>query len=204
MVIDVQNGFASKGGSYYKLGIDISPYQKVLPNIRKLVDRCKSIGMPVLFTQSIRESSGVDLLTKTHQILPKPREERIEEIPICVRGSWDADIVGELKPDNHKYVIEKRRDSAFYNTGLENFLRKLQVNTVIFCGIDTSMCVETSLRDAFNLGFDVIVVSDATASMNSKRYECTLDDVRSFYGLVLDTNELSEDLSRLFHLYQKP
>jgi ureidoacrylate peracid hydrolase len=45
--------------------------------------------------------------------------------------------VRELKPDNHKYIIEKRRDSAFYNTGLENFLRKLNIDTVIFCGIDT-------------------------------------------------------------------
>jgi ureidoacrylate peracid hydrolase len=59
MVIDVQDGFVSKGGSYDKLGIDTSPYQEVLPNISKLVNKCKRIGMPILFTQSIRESSGV-------------------------------------------------------------------------------------------------------------------------------------------------
>jgi ureidoacrylate peracid hydrolase len=55
--------------------------------------------------------------------------------------------------------------------------------------VDTSICVETSLRDAFNLGHDVVLISDATASMDPKRYQCTLDDVRSFYGLVMETDE---------------
>ena len=196
IVIDVQNGFISKGGSYDKLGIDTSYYERVLPNISRIVNACKEIDILVLFTQSIRESSGIDLLTRTHKILPKPREERIQEVPICVKGTWDADIVAELKPDSHECVITKRRDSAFHGTGLESLLRKLQVDTVIFCGIDTSMCVESSLRDAFNLGFDVMIMSDATASMNPKRYECTLDDVRSFYGLVIDTGEFFNDMSK--------
>jgi ureidoacrylate peracid hydrolase len=195
VVIDTQNGFVSDGGSYDKLGIDRSYYKKALPNIIRLVNICKKIGIPVVFTIALREPSGVDLLTKTHKILPLPREERIEEMPICIRGTWDADVVAELKPGDEEYVMTKRRDSAFYGTKLEDLMRKLQVDSVIFCGFDTSMCVETSLRDAFNLGFDVMVVSDATASMNPKRYECTLDDVRSFYGLVLDTSELAAELS---------
>jgi ureidoacrylate peracid hydrolase len=195
VAIDTQNGFVSDGGSYDKLGIDRSYYKKALPNVNTLVNMCRSNGIPVIFTLAIREPSGADLLTKTHKILPLPREERIEEVPICVRGTWDADIVEELKPADEKYVITKRRDSAFHGTALENMLRRMQVDTVIFCGFDTSMCVETSLRDAFNLGFDILVISDATASMNPRRYECTLDDVRSFYGLVLDTSEFASELS---------
>ena len=172
------------------------------------IERQGSYGVAVGFVTTIsakvgnqnvdpyRESSGIDLLTRTHKILPKPREERIQEVPICVKGTWDADIVAELKPDSHECIITKRRDSAFHCTGLEGLLRKLQVDTAIFCGIDTSMCVESSLRDAFNLGFDVMIMSDATASMNPKRYECTLDDVRSFYGLVIDAGEFFNDMSK--------
>lgn len=73
--------------------------------------------------------------------------------------------------------------------GWKNLLRELEIDSVIFCGIDTSVYVETVSREKFNRGFDVIVISDATASMNPKRYECTLDDVRSFYGLALDTED---------------
>jgi ureidoacrylate peracid hydrolase len=58
------------------------------------------------------------------------------------------------------------------------------INTLIFCGIDTSICVETSLRDGFNLGYDVILISDATASGMKKHYETTLERVRDYYGIV--------------------
>src|SRR5690606_8679564 len=57
------------------------------------------------------------------------------------------------------------------------------------CGIDTSICVETSLRDAFNIGYDVILVSDATASGNKKHYETTIERVRDYYGIVINTDD---------------
>ena len=68
------------------------------------------------------------------------------------------------------------------------------INTLIFCGIDTSICVETSLRDAFNIGYDVILISDATASSNKKHYESTLENVKGYYGIVMDMKELSQYL----------
>ena len=93
IVIDVQNGFVSKGGSYDLLGMDISHYEGVIPKIGQLINICRNAGIPVFYTQAIRESSGIDLLTRTHKILPKAREERIMKKPICVRGTWDAEIV---------------------------------------------------------------------------------------------------------------
>ena len=60
----------------------------------------------------------------------------------------------------------------------------------VFCGVDTSICVETSLRDGFNLGYDVILISDATASGMKKHYETTLERVHDYYGLVVDLNSL--------------
>ncbi len=191
VVIDVQNGFVSKSGSYDKLGIDISYYQKIIPTVKGLLEHCKSIGIPIYFTNAIREPSGFDLLTKTHKILPQAREERIKDVPICVRGTWDAEIIEELKPSTSN-IITKRRDSTFQGTNLDEELRSRGIDTVIFCGVDTSMCVESSVREAFNLGYDVVVVSDATASMNPSRYECTLDDVKSFYGLVIESRELND------------
>ena len=85
LIIDVQNGFVSKGGSYDLLGIDTSTYRQVIPKIRGLADFCRHNSIPVFYTQAVRESSGIDLLTRTHKILPKSREERIKKKPICVR-----------------------------------------------------------------------------------------------------------------------
>jgi ureidoacrylate peracid hydrolase len=121
-----------------------------------------------------------------HRILPKSREERIKKMPICVRGTWDAQTIGELKPTYADHVIIKRRDSAFQDTEINVWFEALGINTIVFAGVDTSICVQTSLRDAFNQGCDVILISDATASGNKEHYNTTLQRVRDYYGVVMD------------------
>ena len=124
-------------------------------------------------------------LTKVHTLLPRSREERLK-VPICVRGTWDAQTIDELKPHEEDHVIIKRRDSAFQDTELRVWLQSVGINTLIFCGVDTSICVETSIRDAFNLGYDIILISDATASGIKSHYETTLARVRDYYGLQMN------------------
>ena len=192
LVIDVQNGFMSNGGSYDLLGMKILNYQQIIPKLKDLITICRKHNVPVFYTQAVRESSGIDLLTRTHRILPKAREERIKKRPICVRGTWDAKIVDEVKPTNKDHVVIKRRDSAFQDTETEVWLNSLQVNTLIFCGIDTSICVETSLRDGFNRGYDVILISDATASTNFRHYKTTIEHVKEYYGLVMKAKEMEK------------
>ena len=194
LVVDVQNGFMSKGGSYDLLGMKVSNYQQIIPKLKELISICKKYNVPIFYTQAVRESSGIDLLTKTHRILPKSREERIKKRPICVRGTWDAKIVDEVKPTNKDHVVIKRRDSAFQDTETEVWLNSLKVNTLIFCGIDTSICVETSLRDGFNKGYDVMLISDATASANIRHYKTTIEHVKEYYGLVMKVKEVKEVL----------
>jgi ureidoacrylate peracid hydrolase len=194
VVIDVQNGFASKGGSYNQLRMDISHYQQVIPQISELIRLCRRANVPIFYTQAVRERSGIDLLTNTHRILPKSREERIRKKPICVIGTWDADIVDEIKPSPMDHIVIKRRDSAFQDTEIGVWLKSIGIDTLVFCGLDTSICVEASLRDAFNIGYDVILISDATASGNIKHFESTLEVVRDYYGLVMDVKEFANHL----------
>lgn len=198
LIIDMQNGFVSKGGSYDLMGIDTLKYQSIIPNVRRLIQTCRSAKIPIFFTQAVREGTGIDLLTRTHKILPKSREERIRTRPICVRGTWDADIVEEVTPTKQDHVVIKRRDSAFQDTEMEVWLRSFGIDTIIFSGIDTCICVESSLRDAFNHGYDVILISDATASLN-KNYFSTTENIREYYGLVMTLDEFKIDLT-----YQTP
>lgn len=189
LVIDMQNGFVSKGGSYDLMGLNISKYSDVVPSLKRLIAFCRKVKIPIFYSQAVREESGIDLLTKSHKILPKSREERIKRRPICIRGSWDAEIVEELKPNFDDHVVIKRRDSVFQDTEVEVWLRSLGIDSIIFAGIDTSICVESSLRDAFNHGYDIILISDATASNNLNHYNSTLDNIRNYYGLVMNLDE---------------
>ena len=186
----MQNGFVSKGGSYDLMGLNVSRYNELVPILKRLIEFCRKVKIPIFYSQAVREESGIDLLTRSHRILPKSREERIKRRPICIRGSWDAEIVDELKPSLDDHVVIKRRDSVFQDTEVEVWLRSLGIDSIIFSGIDTSICVESSLRDAFNHGYDILLISDATASNNLDHYNSTLDNIRNYYGLVMNIDEL--------------
>jgi ureidoacrylate peracid hydrolase len=194
VIIDLQNSFLSHGGSFDKLGYNISKYQRIVPVIKKTYQKSKLLKIPVIFSKAIREKSGIDMLDRLHKILPKKRLERIERVPICVRDTWDSAIIDALKLKSHCLIVEKRRDSIFQDTEFELWLKSLKIDTLIFTGVDSSICVESSLRDAFNRGLDVILLADATASLNEKFYETTLTEVKENFGLVMNSDELFNNL----------
>jgi ureidoacrylate peracid hydrolase len=196
VVIDMQNGFVSKDGSYDHLGMNIQEYQKIIPKVKELIIFCRDKKIPIFYTEAVREASGIDLLTRFHRLLPLAREERLK-VPITVRDTWDAQTIDEIKPAENDLIVIKRRDGAFQDTELRVWLQSEGINTLVFCGVDTSICVETSLREAFNIGYDVILVSDCTASGNKRHYETTLERVRDYYGLVLDTERFYKLINSL-------
>jgi ureidoacrylate peracid hydrolase len=196
IVVDMQNGFVSKGGSYDKLGMNTSNYREIIPKLKDVIDFCRSKEIPIFYTEAVKEASGIDVLTKVHNFLPKTRQERLK-IPICVRGTWDGVTIDELKPTENDHVVIKRRDSAFQDTELRVWLQSEGINLLFFTGIDTSICVETSLRDGFNIGYDVAVISDATASGHEDHYETTLERVRDYYGLVMNVERFKKAINNL-------
>ncbi len=196
IVIDMQNGFVSKGGSYDKLGMNTSNYREIIPRLKDLIEFCKNKEIPIFYTEAVKEASGIDVLTKIHNFLPKSRQERLK-FPICIRGTWDGVTIDELKPTENDHVVIKRRDSAFQDTEFRVWLQSEGINLLVFTGIDTSICVETSLRDGFNIGYDVALISDATASGHKKHYETTLERVREYYGLVMDIDRFKKAINNL-------
>jgi ureidoacrylate peracid hydrolase len=196
IVVDMQNGFVSKGGSYDKLGMNTSNYREIIPRLKDLIEFCRSKEIPIFYTEAVKEASGIDVLTKIHNILPKTRQERLK-YPICIRGTWDGLTIDELKPKEHDPVVIKRRDSAFQDTELRVWLQSEGINLLVFTGIDTSICVETSLRDGFNIGYDVALISDATASGFKKHYETTLERVSDYYGLVMSIERFKKAIGTL-------
>ena len=196
IVVDMQNGFVSKGGSYDKLGMNTSNYREIIPKLKDVIDFCRSKEIPIFYTEAVKEASGIDVLTKIHNFLPKTRQERLK-VPICVRGTWDGVTIDELKPTDDDHIVIKRRDSAFQDTELRVWLQSEGINLLFFSGIDTSICVETSLRDGFNIGYDVGLISDATASGNKEHYKTTLDRVGDYYGLVMSIERFKKAINHL-------
>jgi len=196
IVVDMQNGFVSKGGSYDRLGMNTLPYREIIPKVKGLIEFCRSMEIPVFYTEAVKEASGIDMLTNIHNILPKSRQERLK-VPICIRGTWDGLTIDELKPGENDHVVIKRRDSAFQDTEFRVWLQSIGVNLLVFTGIDTSIDVESSLREGFNIGYDVAIISDATASGDKRHYETTLERVRDYYGVVMDSERFRKSIGNL-------
>ena len=199
LVIDMQNGFCLPGGSYEKyggrIGADLDAYMQVIPNVKRVIAACRELQIPVFYSQQVREASGIDLFTRLHRIIPRRRAEFLK-IPACLRGTWDAAIVDELQPVEGDHVVIKRRDSAFQDTELDLWLRSSYVDTIICVGVDTAICVENTLTDGFNMGYDVILVEDATVSSWEEIGRATIMKVRGSYGWVLMADQLIEFLHK--------
>ncbi|MFC2122198.1 cysteine hydrolase family protein [Bacteroidota bacterium] len=175
------------------MGADLPAYRKIVPNNARLLATCRELKVPVFYTQQVREESGIDLFTKLHRIVPIRRAEFLR-IPACIVGTWDAAILDELKPVKGDHVVVKRRDSAFQDTELDLWLRSIRVDTLICTGVDTAICVDNTLMDGFNLGYDVILVEDATASSWASIGKAMVKKVAGSYGWVLKTDRLIEML----------
>jgi ureidoacrylate peracid hydrolase len=177
VVVDMQNGFVSKGGSYDRLGMNTSNYREIIPKLKDLIEFCRSKEIPIFYTEAVKEASGIDVLTKIHNFLPKSRQERLK-FPICIRGTWDGVTIDELKPKENDPVVIKRRDSAFQDTELRVWLQSEGINLLVFTGI-------------------VALISDATASGYKGHYETTLERVRDYYGLVMSIERFKKAINNL-------
>lgn len=196
LVVDMQNGFCGVGGTFDKFGFNIAPYRAIIPRLENLIASMRGLRVPVYYSKAIREASGLDCIDRVHRIIPDSRREKIAKMPLCIRATWDSDVIDELEPLPEDYIVEKRRDSVFQDTEFELWLRAFRADTIIFCGIDTYICVESSVRDAFNKGYDVILLRDCVASRNPMHHQTTLDQVAEAFGWVLSTDDLMQKIER--------
>jgi ureidoacrylate peracid hydrolase len=196
LIIDMQNGFCGVGGTFDQFGFNIGPYRAIIPRLQDVVSSMRALRVPVYYSKAIREASGLDCIDRVHRIIPDGRREKIVTMPLCVRATWDSDIIDELQPQPEDYIVEKRRDSVFQDTEFELWLRAFRADTIIFSGIDTYVCVESSIREGFNKGYDVILLRDCVASRNPIHHQTTLDQVAEAFGWVLSAEELMQKIER--------
>ena len=155
IIVDMQNDFLlSNSPACTPDGVSI------IPNIRKLSDCCRSMGVHVIYIVHVLRRDGSD--EGIMGVLANARGGRAERI--ILEGSRGAEIHADLKPRGREVVIKKLRFSAFQGTELETLLRSMGVDTVIITGVTTETCCETTARDAMHREFKVVFVSDATAA----------------------------------------
>jgi ureidoacrylate peracid hydrolase len=202
IVVDMQNAFASKGGMFDLVGQDISGAAGVIENIRETAEAARTAGIKVVYlTQEYApdlSDSGGPLSPNWHKEFglvamngnPKYKGK------FLIRGSWDAAVVDELKPRPGDIVIGKPRYSGFRGTSLDVVLKTLDIRYLVFTGIATNVCVESTLRDAYFLDYWPILVSDGTNNAGPAiTQQATLWNVEALFGWVTTTRGFTSAIS---------
>jgi biuret amidohydrolase len=186
VVIDMQRDFIEPGGFGEALGNDVSLLAGIVPTVARLIAHARTQGWLVVHT---RESHAPDLsdcpLPKRLRGAPSARIGDIGPMGrILIRGEPGNAIVEALAPHAGELVIDKPGKGAFYATRLSEELATRGITHLVFAGVTTEVCVQTSMREANDRGYECLLIEDATASYIPAFREATIAMLHSQGGIV--------------------
>ena len=191
IVIDMQNAYASPGGYLDLAGFDISGAARVIANTKGVLEVARAAGVQVIYFQNGWDPDYVEAggpgspnFHKSNAL--KTMRARPELAgTLLARGTWDYELVDELKPQPGDICLHKTRYSAFFNSQLDSVLRSRGIRNLVFVGIATNVCVESTLRDGFFLEYFGIVLEDATHQAGPEFVQkAALYNIETFFGWV--------------------
>jgi ureidoacrylate peracid hydrolase len=191
IVVDMQNAYASPGGYLDLAGFDIAGAASVIGRVATAVQAARDAGIPVLFFQNgwdpgYVEAGGPGSPNWHKSNALKTMRARPElDGTLLAKGGWDYALVDALRPQPGDLVVPKTRYSGFFHTNADSLLRARGVRTLVFTGIATNVCVESSLRDAFHLEYFGVVLEDATHQAGPAfAQEAALYNIETFFGWI--------------------
>ncbi len=172
IVTDIQNYFFKKGSRAYIRGSG-----RIIRPVNKLIRIFAERGLKVVFTKQIFPSEPFHPMRRWWKRLPSGEECEL----------FDGMFVPDCKD-----VIEKTHYSAFFGTRLDKLLRAQGIKRLFFCGVMTHLCVETSIREAFMLGYDSYLVEDAATSKKSAYHKASVLNLGHGFCKVIKSEDVDE------------
>ena len=199
LIIDMQRDFVDSGGFGEALGNDVSLLRKAIGPTRKVLEAARVRGMLVIHT---REGHRPDLsdLPQSKKLRGRLKSGIGDPGPmgrILVRGEYGHDLIDELKPAPGEPVVDKPGKGAFYATDLDSMLRNRGIRNLVVCGVTTEVCVNTTVREANDRGYDCLVLEDCVGSYFPEFQVAALNMIKAqggIFGWVSDSNKFIEAL----------
>lgn len=185
IIIDMQRDFLEPGGFGEALGNNVSLLRSAIEPCKAILQAARQHNMLVIHT---REGHSGDLTDCPPSKLTRgnPKTTIGDKGPmgrILIRGEEGHDIIPELYPVAGEPVIDKSGKGAFFATDLELILRNKGINKLIVCGVTTEVCVNTTVREANDRGFECVVSSDATGSYFPEFHRIGLEMIKAQGGI---------------------
>jgi nicotinamidase-related amidase len=170
VLIEFQNDFTSKGGVFHPAVEGVMKENDMLANTVKLVAAARKKGATIMHAP-ISFAQGYNEITRH----PYGILKGVVDNKAFVKGTWGADIVADLLPASEDIVIEGKRGlDTFASTNIDFILRSKGVKTVVLAGFLTNCCVESTMRSAYEHGFDVITAVDCVAATSAEEHKNAL------------------------------
>ena len=179
LIVDMQKDFCTPGYGAERAGRDLGAAKRAIPAIRRLLHGARAAGATV---GHVGFWTLPDNGSDSDSWLQKRRGATVSSPTLCIADSDGARFIDELAPVPGELEIRKHRYSAFTATNLDLLLRARGVRTIIVTGVSTNVCVETTFRAGFELGYYVVVPPDGCASWDETLHEAALANVRHRFG----------------------
>ncbi len=194
----MQNDFCSPGGAVDLLGLDISAVRRTIEPVSRVLSAARGAGVRVIYLQHGYRPDLSDLgPTHSKNFLVHTTVGTTVPTPdggtgrVLVRDTWNTEIIPELAVQPEDIVIGKNRFSGFFNTTLDATLRDLDVQNLVVTGVTTSVCVESTIRDAMFRDYVPVLLADCTAEPQGQaNHDASLALIESTLGWVSDSADL--------------
>lgn len=201
IVVDMQNAYATTGGYLDLAGFDVSATRPVIDQINVAVKAARDAGIQIIWFQNGWDDQYVEAggpgSPNWHKsnALKTMRQKPELQGTLLAKGGWDYELVDELTPQPGDIVLPKPRYSGFFNTALDSMLRSRGIRHLVFTGIATNVCVESTLRDGFFLEYFGIVLEDATYQAGPLFVQqAAIFNIETFFGWVSDVGSFCRAL----------
>ncbi|HUI18274.1 MAG TPA: isochorismatase family protein [Alphaproteobacteria bacterium] len=185
LIIDMQRDFVEPGGFGEALGNDVSLLRKAIRPTRLVLEKARKAGLLVIHTREGHRPDLSDLAPakKARGRLKCGIGDKGPMGRILVRGEYGHDIIDELKPKAGEPVVDKSGKGAFYATDLDAMLKSRGIRQLVVCGVTTEVCVNTTVREANDRGYDCLVLEDCVASYFPEFQEYALKMIKAQGGI---------------------
>jgi len=186
IVIDMQRDFIEPGGFGAALGNDVSLLKKIVPTVGRLIEAFRTAGLPIIHTRECHKPDLSDLPRAKHA-RGKPSLRIGDPGPmgrILIAGEPGADILPELSAAPDEIVIDKPGKGAFHATPLSAILAEKKITHLVLAGVTTEVCVQTTMREANDRGFECLLAEDATESYFPEFKKAALEMIRAQGAIV--------------------
>ena len=186
IVIDMQRDFAEPGGFGSSLGNDVSRITAIVPTVRKLIEGFRAAKLLVIHTMECHRPDLSDCPpAKRNRGNPTLRIGDVGPMGrVLIAGEPGTAIISELSPLPNEIVIEKPGKGAFYATRLDDELKLHDITHLVFAGVTTEVCVQTTMREANDRGYDCLLAEDATESYFPEFKSAAIAMIRAQSGIV--------------------